>query len=151
MSPLAHESVPFVAVKSEPLRAVPLAKEYAALTALALPPFAIIGYVAGRLSGRAEIVRGWGAYLVLLVATLVVSSSMGAHYTLYARRADRSLMYIQLGSAVLCIAMQSILAPVWGANGAAIATLVSVAAMAFAKYWMASRGTFVARQPEHSA
>ncbi|HEX4355429.1 MAG TPA: polysaccharide biosynthesis C-terminal domain-containing protein, partial [Polyangiales bacterium] len=120
-------------------------------TALALPPFAIIGYVAGRLSGRAEIVRGWGAYLVLLVATLVVSSSMGAHYTLYARRADRSLMYIQLGSAVLCIVMQSILAPAWGANGAAIATLVSVAAMAFAKYWMASRGTFVARQPEHSA
>jgi O-antigen/teichoic acid export membrane protein len=108
-------------------------------TAALIPPFILVGYAASRLSGRAEIGRGFKAYLLLLAATLVTNYSMGAHYTLYALRADRQLMYTHVGAAAVCLGLQAWLTASWGASGAATATLASFTSMAIAKGWLASR------------
>jgi O-antigen/teichoic acid export membrane protein len=115
-----------------------LQKRCTGWTAALIPPFVVLGYAASRLSGRAEIGRGFKAYLLLLAATLVTNYSMGAHYTLYALRADRQLMYTHLGAAAVCLGLQAWLTASWGASGAATATLASFTSMAIVKSWLAS-------------
>ena len=83
----------------------------------------IAGLLVVQVDGYEEIRSGLVAFSILLLTGIVMNASLMAHYTLYSVGRDRTLVLAAVLGALSNLAMNFVLVPQFGLNGAAVATL----------------------------
>jgi len=115
------------------LRIKQMTRDVTIATVLLFPLFIIGIYILLPILGKEQFTKELTTYIILLVSSVILNLSLIPHYILYATRADFPLLYATLSGAILNIILNSILIPLYGIMGAAIATSLSFAFMAILK------------------
>ena len=127
----------------------------ALLSVVAVAGILLFGRPLLRLAFGDAYVGGWTILLLLAAGTLWDAASGSAGHVLQMSGNHVKLLYITLGTAVLKLALGVTLGRLWGGNGVALSTAVTLIAMNMAMVYMARRKvgvrTFVYLRPREWA
>lgn len=104
-----------------------------------LPAFVVGIFVLLAIVNKTQLDDALAVYFVALGSSVMVSLSLPAHYALYARKRDRTIILATVAAALANLGLNALLVPFYGLMGAAAATALSLLAVTLVKIVAATR------------